>query len=195
MRPLKAWLIPFGSIRAKSAARDPAYWPGNPSRRNLKGCCGANWQRSVREIRSINPPISAPSFILNNWNASENSLNKGLPKAPDCTRERSRRDAFPADAGYGCPAGIRPCKPRRFSVPWQRSRHFARRTRLLHWPTTPATASRLPVWSENINLAIDIGAKVKAGVVWINCANLFDAARDLADTARADTDAKAPGKA
>ncbi|MCY4052905.1 MAG: aldehyde dehydrogenase family protein [Hyphomicrobiales bacterium] len=31
------------------------------------------------------------------------------------------------------------------------------------------------VWSENINLAIDIGAKVKAGVVWINCANLFDA--------------------
>ena len=31
------------------------------------------------------------------------------------------------------------------------------------------------VWSENVNLAIDIAAKVKAGVVWINCANVFDA--------------------
>jgi len=31
------------------------------------------------------------------------------------------------------------------------------------------------IWSENVNLAIDVAAKVKAGVVWINCANLFDA--------------------
>jgi len=32
------------------------------------------------------------------------------------------------------------------------------------------------VWSENITLATDIAAKLKAGVVWINCANVFDAA-------------------
>jgi len=32
------------------------------------------------------------------------------------------------------------------------------------------------IWSENINLALDIAPKVKAGVVWINCTNLFDAA-------------------
>jgi len=32
------------------------------------------------------------------------------------------------------------------------------------------------VWSENINLALDIAAKVKAGTVWVNCTNLFDAA-------------------
>jgi len=31
------------------------------------------------------------------------------------------------------------------------------------------------VWTENINLATDIAAKMKAGVVWVNCANLFDA--------------------
>jgi aldehyde dehydrogenase (NAD+) len=31
------------------------------------------------------------------------------------------------------------------------------------------------VWSENVNVAIDIAARVKAGVVWINCANVFDA--------------------
>ena len=32
------------------------------------------------------------------------------------------------------------------------------------------------LWSENINLALDIAPKIKAGVVWINCTNQFDAA-------------------
>jgi aldehyde dehydrogenase (NAD+) len=32
------------------------------------------------------------------------------------------------------------------------------------------------VWTENINLALDIAPKVKAGTVWINCTNVFDAA-------------------
>jgi aldehyde dehydrogenase (NAD+) len=32
------------------------------------------------------------------------------------------------------------------------------------------------VWSEDINLALDVAGKIKAGVVWINCTNVFDAA-------------------
>jgi len=32
------------------------------------------------------------------------------------------------------------------------------------------------VWTENINLALDVAPKIKAGVVWINCTNVFDAA-------------------
>jgi aldehyde dehydrogenase (NAD+) len=32
------------------------------------------------------------------------------------------------------------------------------------------------IWTENINLAFDIAPQVKAGTVWINCTNLFDAA-------------------
>lgn len=31
------------------------------------------------------------------------------------------------------------------------------------------------VWSENINLALDIAPKIKAGSIWVNCTNLFDA--------------------
>ncbi len=31
------------------------------------------------------------------------------------------------------------------------------------------------VWTENINLAHDVAGKVKAGTVWINCTNMFDA--------------------
>jgi aldehyde dehydrogenase (NAD+) len=32
------------------------------------------------------------------------------------------------------------------------------------------------VWSENINLALDIAAQLRCGVVWVNATNLFDAA-------------------
>ncbi|MBT8053231.1 MAG: aldehyde dehydrogenase family protein [Xanthomonadales bacterium] len=32
------------------------------------------------------------------------------------------------------------------------------------------------IWTENINLALDIAPKLKAGSVWINCSNVFDAA-------------------
>ncbi len=32
------------------------------------------------------------------------------------------------------------------------------------------------VWSENVNLALDIAPKLKAGIVWVNATNLFDAA-------------------
>ena len=32
------------------------------------------------------------------------------------------------------------------------------------------------IWSENINVALDLAARVKAGIVWINSTNLFDAA-------------------
>ena len=31
------------------------------------------------------------------------------------------------------------------------------------------------VWSENINLALDVAPRLKAGVVWITCTNQFDA--------------------
>src|SRR5262249_32913169 len=32
------------------------------------------------------------------------------------------------------------------------------------------------VWTENVNLALDIAARIKAGTIWVNCTNMFDAA-------------------
>ena len=32
------------------------------------------------------------------------------------------------------------------------------------------------IWSENVNVALHVAAQLKAGVVWLNCTNLFDAA-------------------
>ncbi len=31
------------------------------------------------------------------------------------------------------------------------------------------------VWSDNINLALDVAPRIKAGSVWVNCTNMFDA--------------------
>jgi aldehyde dehydrogenase (NAD+) len=32
------------------------------------------------------------------------------------------------------------------------------------------------VWTENVNLALDVAPRIRAGVVWVNCTNVFDAA-------------------
>lgn len=32
------------------------------------------------------------------------------------------------------------------------------------------------IWSENVNLALDVAQKIKAGSLWVNCTNMFDAA-------------------
>ena len=32
------------------------------------------------------------------------------------------------------------------------------------------------IWSESINVALHVAAQIKAGVVWVNCTNMFDAA-------------------
>jgi len=51
---------------------------------------------------------------------------------------------------------------------------------------TPAEAAQLSnntryglaasIWSEDINVALDLAPKIKCGVVWVNCTNQFDAA-------------------
>ena len=51
---------------------------------------------------------------------------------------------------------------------------------------TPAEAAELAnntvyglaacVWSESINVSLQVAAQIKAGVVWVNCTNMFDAA-------------------
>ena len=50
------------------------------------------------------------------------------------------------------------------------------RRRRSRWRTTRRTGWPRACGRENINLALDIAPKIKAGVVWINATNLFDAA-------------------
>jgi aldehyde dehydrogenase (NAD+) len=32
------------------------------------------------------------------------------------------------------------------------------------------------IWTENVNVALDLAPRIRAGTVWVNCTNLFDAA-------------------
>jgi aldehyde dehydrogenase (NAD+) len=50
------------------------------------------------------------------------------------------------------------------------------------------------VWSENINLALDIAPKLKAGVVWVNGTNNFDAAVGFGGYKESALAAKAAGR-
>jgi len=46
------------------------------------------------------------------------------------------------------------------------------------------------LWSDNLNLSLDVARKIKAGTVWINSTNLFDAAAGFGGTVRVATDAR-----
>jgi aldehyde dehydrogenase (NAD+) len=50
------------------------------------------------------------------------------------------------------------------------------------------------IWTENVNLALDIAPKVKAGVVWVNATNLFDAAAGFGGVRESALAVKAGGK-
>ena len=50
------------------------------------------------------------------------------------------------------------------------------------------------VWTEDIDLALDVARKLKAGTVWINSTNLFDAAAASAAIAKAATAARAAAR-
>jgi len=46
------------------------------------------------------------------------------------------------------------------------------------------------VWSESINVSLHVASQLKAGVVWVNCTNMFDAACGFGAIARAVMAAK-----
>ena len=50
------------------------------------------------------------------------------------------------------------------------------RTRSPPSPTTPTTAWRAGIWTKDISKAHALAKKFRAGTVWINCYNVFDAA-------------------
>ncbi len=61
-------------------------------------------------------------------------------------------------------------------APFWPPRPSAPRPRRSRSPTTPAMGLAASVWSENINLALDIAPKLAAGIVWVNGTNMMDAA-------------------
>jgi aldehyde dehydrogenase (NAD+) len=80
---------------------------------------------------------------------------------------------------------LRP-RPRRHDLP-----HPARRGARQQHPLRPAAT----LWTENINLALDVAPKLTAGVVWVNATNLFDAAAPFGGVRESGSAARAAGRA
>ena len=71
---------------------------------------------------------------------------------------------------------LRSSRVRKSSAPFWSRRPSARRTRQSRSPTTPATAWRLPFGPRTSAARSKTAARIKAGVIWINSTNMFDAA-------------------
>ena len=174
----RAWSTRSGSIRGRSAAR-------------ARGC----WSRRASPTRST--PSCGPHGELRVGDPLDKSTDIGAIVAP-VQLERIRRlvrqgeeeglEFFRADDSLpdrGCfypPTLVTGVDPA--SV-------LAREE--IFGPVLVATTFRTPdeavalanntryglaasVWTENVNRALEVAARIKAGVVWINSTNLFDAA-------------------
>ena len=177
--PSRAWWTPSGSTRARCAAR-------------ARGC----WCRSAWQKRST-PKIRARMETLRVGAPLDKAIDIGAIVSP-VQLETIRKMV---DAGVA--EGARCWQP---SKPMPEKGCFYPPTLLtdvhpaatvvqeeIFGPVlvgmtfrTPAEAAELAnntvyglaasIWSENINVALDLASQVKAGVVWVNCTNQFDAA-------------------
>jgi len=104
-------------------------------------------------------------------------VNQGVEEAPRCGSPRglSTEGYFYPPTLFTDVSRLRPSRRSRSSasarvddVPYAAR---SRRARQQH-----AYGLAASVWTENINLALDVAPKLKAGVVWVNCTNQFDAA-------------------
>lgn len=50
------------------------------------------------------------------------------------------------------------------------------------------------IWSENVNLCLGLAPKIKAGVIWVNGTNMFDASAGFGGCGKAVLEEKVVGK-
>ena len=129
--------------------------------------------------RSTRRSTSAPSSRACNWIASRRMVAQGVAEGATCWQPQV---ALPARGFYYPPTLLSNVHPT--SIVAQQE---------IFGPVLAAMTFRTPkeavelanntvyglascVWSENINVALHVAAQLKAGVVWVNCTNLFDAA-------------------
>ena len=140
--------------------------------------------RARMETLRVGPPlekpsISAPLFRRCSSKPSARWWTQAWPRAP---RAGSRSNALPEKGCFFPPTLLTDVHPAATVVQEE-----------IFGPVlvgmtfrTPAEAAELAnntvyglaasIWSENINVALDLASQVKAGVVWVNCTNQFDAA-------------------
>ena len=96
-----------------------------------------------------------------------------LPRRPAAARPRLLLSADPRRRRR---AGVDRWRARRYSVRCSSPRPSARPDEAIALANNTRYGLAASVWTENVNRALEVAARIKAGVVWINSTNLFDAA-------------------
>ena len=91
-------------------------------------------------------------------------------------RASEPRLILPADPGHGRRAGLDPRCAKRFSGRFWSTTTFRTPDEAVALANNTRYGLAASVWTENVNRALEVASRIKAGVVWINSTNLFDAA-------------------
>ena len=175
----RAWSTRSGSTRGRSAAPARGCWSPRASPKPCTPSCAPAWRTCASAIRSTSRPTSARSSRRRSSSESRGSCGEGEKEGLEFWRAD---DSLPDRGCFYPPTLVTGVEPASILA---REEIFG--------PVLVATTFRTPdeavalanntryglaasVWSENINRALEVAARIKAGVVWINSTNMFDAA-------------------
>ena len=176
--PSKAWLTASGSTRARSAAPARACWCRSASPKPSTPKCARAWRRCAsarRWIKSIDiGAIVAPVQL----ERIRSLVDQGVAEGATCWQPQS---TLPQKGLYFPPTlltGVHPTATvaqEEIFGPVLAAMTFRTPSEAVELANNTIYGLAASIWSESINVALDVASQVKAGVVWVNCTNLFDA--------------------
>ncbi len=169
-------LVQPGAGLLRGLANSGAGGRGRPARRQAEA---RGWRRSASATRSTRRWTWGPSSHRCSSSGSRDWCGADRRRAP---RSGSPRGPVPRDGWFYPPTLFTEVSP---AATIAQVEIFGPVVVLMTF-RTPVEAVELAnntryglaasLWTENINLALDVAPQLQAGTVWINCTNVFDAA-------------------
>jgi aldehyde dehydrogenase (NAD+) len=177
--PSKAWSIRSGSTRARSAAPVRACWCRNRCTSASSPSCARAWRTCASARRWTSRWTSARWSIRCSSSASTAWWNRPAPKAATVYQPACEAPAngswYPPTLITGASTSAAVAQTEIFG-PVLVAMSFRTPGEAVQLANNTVYGLAACVWSESISLALDVAPQIKAGVVWINTANQFDAA-------------------
>ena len=168
----KAWWTPSGSTRGRCAARVRACWCRSAWPKRFTPRSARAWRRCAWDRRWIRRSTLARLFRRCSWSDHEDGGRQGVAEGAKCWQPSH---AMPEKGCFYPPTLLTDVHPAATVV----QEEIFGPVLVAMTFRTPAEAAELAnntvyglaasVWSENINVALDLASQVKAGVVWVNC--------------------------
>ena len=168
-----------GSTRARSAAPARACWSRKAWRKNSTPRCGHAWRRCASARRSTSRPTSARSSRPSSWSASPRWSPRARQEGAEVFQPSI---SIPGTGTFFAPTlmtGVEPASTVavvEIFGPVLVAMTFRTPDEAVALANNTRFGLAASIWSENINRSLEVAARLKAGVIWINATNLFDAA-------------------